>query len=673
MMDKREVENRILRLRGLINHHNHLYFVKNESEIGDGQYDQLMSELRNLETDYPYLITDDSPTQRVGAEPLDGFLEVTHRLPMLSLSNVFSKSDLTVWYQRLYSMLDETNFEMACELKYDGLAVSLLYENGIFIRGATRGNGLTGEDVTLNLKTINSIPLRLHGEFPEILEVRGEVYFPKSNFEKFNALREREGLQTYANPRNTAAGSLRQLDSNVTASRPLDIFIYSLAQTENDINFSTQLETLAYLENLGFKINPNNALAKTVDEVAEYHSGWMQELSSLDYDCDGIVVKVNRLDYQQHLGNIGREPRWATAYKFPAAQAQTRLVDIRLNVGRTGSINPYALLDPVEVGGVIVKQATLHNIDYINSKDLRIGDWVVIERAGEVIPQIVRSNKEKRKGNETRFKMPISCPSCGEELVNREDEAAIYCTNSTCSAQLERLIEHFVSKGAMDIEGMGEKVGTSLIQGGLIKDVADIYFLEREKIEQIDRMGEKSTDNLLKAIAESKSQPPARILTALGIPHVGEEISSQLMSIFTSIDELIAADRETLLNIPSIGPKIADSITEYFGKPDNLNVIDKFRHVGLNMVSKTLTQSESNFMLIDVRFVVTGRLDNYSRTQIQDLIKKHGGKVSSSVSNSTNYLLAGQDAGSKLSEASRLGVSIITEKEFEALLDNGMS
>ena len=667
-MDRKEAENRITHLRTVIDRHNYLYFVENIPEIGDGQYDKLMLELRGIENSFPDLITNQSPTQRVGAEPLIGFSEISHETPMLSLSNAFSDDDLTAWYHRLYAMLDDTNFEMVCELKYDGLAVSLRYENGLFIRGATRGNGMAGEDITLNLKTINSIPLQLQGEFPQTLEVRGEVYFPKSEFDKFNARREREGLQTYANPRNTAAGSLRQLDSNVTAGRPLDIFIYSLAQTNGDHSLNTQLETLNYLKSLGFKINPNNVLAKDTQEVIEYHARWIHSLGSLDYDCDGIVVKVNRLDYQQHLGTIGREPRWATAYKFPAAQAQTRLLDIRLNVGRTGSINPYAILDPVEVGGVIIKQATLHNADYIESKDLRIGDWVVVERAGEVIPQIVRSDKDKRTGTETSFSMPRMCPSCGAILANRKDEAATYCTNSTCPAQLERLIEHFVSKSAMDIEGMGGKVGISLIQSGLIKDVADIYFLQREKLEQLDRMGKKSVDNLLIAIKESKKQPPERLLTSLGIPHVGSEISSLLLNQFASINNLVACNQETLLNTPSIGPKISESITEYFSNPDNLNVLEKLRSAGINMVSGTVTQSEGIPLLSDLRFVVTGRLENYSRTEIQDLIKKYGGKISGSVSKSTDYLLAGQDGGSKLTEAINFGVQIISESDFETMV-----
>ena len=669
-MDIKDATNRIIELRSIIDRHNHLYFVENNPEIGDGQFDRLMLELRTLEDSFPDLVTNQSPTQRVGAAPLTGFSEISHNIPMLSLSNAFSNKDLSAWYQRHYSMVDDTDFEMACELKYDGLAVSLLYEQGLFIQGATRGNGITGEDVTLNLKTINSIPLRLHGEFPDLLEVRGEVYFPKSEFIKFNAQRELEGLQTYANPRNTAAGSLRQLDSNVTAKRPLDIYVYALAQIQSGISFNTQLETLDYLKSLGFKVNPNNSLAKTVSEVVKYHNIWMQNLSSLDYDCDGIVVKVNRLDYQQHLGNVGREPRWAIAYKFPAIQAQTRLMDIRLNVGRTGSINPYALLDPVEVGGVIVKQATLHNSDYIYSKDLRIGDWVVIERAGEVIPQIVRSDKEKRTGSETPFTMPVSCPSCNGALVNKADEAAIYCTNATCPAQLERLVEHFVSKGAMDIEGMGGKVGVSLIQNGLIADVADIYFLQKDKLIQIERMGEKSADNLLRAINKSKKQPPARVLTALGIPHVGSEISYLLMDKFTSIDELIASDQETLLNIPSIGPKISESVAEYFNNPNNSRIIAKFRSAGLNMISASTSSSENTNLLANLRFVVTGRLDNYSRTEIQDVIKKHGGKVSSSISKGTDYLLAGQDAGSKLVTASSLGIQVITETEFESLINN---
>ena len=666
-MDRKEAENRIYQLRASVDRHNYLYFVENIPEIGDGQYDKLMSELRDLENSFPDLITNQSPSQRLGAEPLIGFSEISHEIPMLSLSNAFSDDDLTAWYSRLYAMLDDTNFEMVCELKYDGLAVSLRYENGLFIQGSTRGNGITGEDITLNLKTINSIPLHLQGEFPQTLEVRGEVYFPKSEFDKFNAHRDQEGLQTYANPRNTAAGSLRQLDSNVTAGRPLDIFIYSLAQIDSDYSLYTQFETLNYLKSLGFKINPNNILAKSTQEVIRYHTNWIQNRASLDYDCDGVVVKVNRLDYQQHLGTIGREPRWATAYKFPAVQAQTKLLDIRLNVGRTGSINPYAILEPVEVGGVIIKQATLHNADYIESKDLKIGDWVIVERAGEVIPQVVKSHKDKRTGSETSFSMPIVCPSCGAKLVNREGEAATFCTNSTCPAQLERLVEHFVSKSAMDIEGMGGKVGVSLIQNGLIKDVADIYFVQREKLEQLDRMGKKSVDNLLRAIKESKKQPPERLLVSLGIPHVGSEISSLLLNKFASIDNLVACNQETLLNIPSIGPKISESITEYFSKFDNLNVLEKLRSAGVNMISKTVTPSEGIPLLSDLRFVVTGRLENYSRTEIQDLIKRYGGKVSSSVSKSTDYLLAGQDGGSKLVEANKLGVQIISESDFDIL------
>jgi DNA ligase (NAD+) len=666
-MDRKEAENRINQLRALVDRHNYLYFVENIPEIGDGQYDKLMSELRDLENSFPDLITNQSPTQRLGAEPLIGFSEISHEIPMLSLSNAFSDDDLTTWYHRLYAMLDDTNFEMVCELKYDGLAVSLRYENGLFIQGSTRGNGMTGEDITLNLKTINSIPLHLHGEFPQTLEVRGEVYFPKSEFDKFNAHRDQEGLQTYANPRNTAAGSLRQLDSNVTAGRPLDIFIYSLAQIDSDHSLHTQLETLNYLKSLGFKINPNNILAKSTQEVIGYHANWIKNRSSLDYDCDGVVVKVNRLDYQQHLGIIGREPRWATAYKFPAVQAQTRLLDIRLNVGRTGSINPYAILEPVEVGGVIIKQATLHNAGYIESKDLKIGDWIIVERAGEVIPQVVKSHKDKRTGSETLFSMPSLCPSCGAKLVNREGEAATFCTNSTCPAQLERLIEHFVSKSAMDIEGIGGKVGVSLIQNGLIKDVADIYFVQREKLEQLDRMGKKSVDNLLRAIKESKKQPPERLLVSLGIPHVGSEISSLLLNKFASIDNLVACNQETLLNIPSIGPKISESITEYFSEFDNLNVLEKLRSAGVNMVSETVTRSVGIPLLSDLRFVVTGRLENYSRTEIQDLIKRYGGKISSSVSKSTDYLLAGQDGGSKLAEATKLGVQIISERDFDIL------
>ena len=671
-MSNSYTRDRIKKLRIKIDHHNHLYFVENLPVISDSEYDLLMRELIVLESDHPGLVTPQSPTQRVGGKLLDGFQEVAHELPMLSLGNAFNSNEMRAWHNRISGILESNDFAMSCELKFDGLAVSLLYENGLFIRGATRGDGTTGENVTLNLKTIRSIPLSLHGDIPDRFEVRGEVYFPKSEFERFNSSREKSGLQSYANPRNTAAGSLRQLDPSVTSKRPLDIFIYSLGWAEGNLPMpETHVGTLGLLKTLGFKINPHNFLTSDLEEAIDFYENWTQERENLDYECDGVVVKVDRLDYQQHLGSVGREPRWAVAHKFPATQATTRLLDIRVNIGRTGTINPYAVLEPVEVGGVTVRQATLHNEDYISSKDLRIGDLVVIERAGEVIPQIVRSNELLRDGSESKFVMPSKCPSCEEQTSRNIDEAALYCTNTSCPAQLVRIVEHFVSKSSMDIEGMGGKLSVALINNDLIFDVADIYTLRREHLLSMDRMAERSTSNLLYAIEDSKKRPLSRLLVALGIRHVGIEEADSLSDRFGDIDYLIAASKEELLAIPAIGPKIVQSVSEYFSSDSNMRVLDKLKKAGVNTKSRDSESSSQPIqqILAGLRFVVTGRLENFSRSDIQDLIKQHGGSVSSSVSSRTNYLVAGDDAGSKLSDAARLGIVILTEDDFNAMVD----
>ena len=671
-MSNNYARDRIKELRTEIDHHNHLYFVENSPAISDSEYDLLMRELITLESEYPGLVTPQSPTQRVGGKLLDGFEEVAHELPMLSLGNAFNSTEMRAWHNRISGILESNDFDMSCELKFDGLAVSLLYEKGIFVRGATRGDGTTGENVTLNLKTIRSIPLSLRGDIPARFEVRGEVYFPKSEFERFNISREKSGLQSYANPRNTAAGSLRQLDPSVTSKRPLDIFIYSLGWAEGNFPMpKTHLGTLDLLKTLGFKINPHNFLASSLEAAIGFYEQWTRERENLDYECDGVVVKVDRLDYQQHLGSVGREPRWAVAYKFPAAQATTKLLDIRVNIGRTGTINPYAVLEPVEVGGVTVRQATLHNEDYILSKDLRIGDFVVIERAGEVIPQIVRSNELLRDGSESRFVMPSECPSCGGQTSRNINEAALYCTNASCPAQLVRLVEHFVSKSSMDIDGMGGKLGVALINNDLIFDVADIYTLRSEHLLDMDRMAERSTSNLLDAIENSKKRPLSRLLTALGIRHVGTEVADSLADRFGDIDNLIAASEEELLAIPAIGPKIVQSVSEYFSSDSNRKVLDKLKQAGVNTKNGGIEPSSKPIqqILTGLRFVVTGRLENFSRSDIQDLIKQLGGSVSSSVSSRTNYLVAGDDAGSKLSDAARLGIVILTEDDFNAMVD----
>ena len=587
---------------------------------------------------------------------------------MLSLANAFDDEELFAWHRRACERLDVEAFDMVCELKYDGVAVALTYEDGLFVRGATRGNGLVGEDVTANLRTVRSVPLRVLGRgAPARFEVRGEVFFPKSEFLKFNQSRLEQGLDTYANPRNTAAGSLRQLDPRMTAERPLDIFIYGLGYAEGKMP-DTHWETLAFLEGLGFKINPNNQLLRTPEEVAGLYRDWLERAERLDYACDGAVIKVNRFDLQRDLGVVGREPRWAVAYKFPATQAVTRLLDIRVNVGRTGSLNPYAMLEPVDIAGATVKQATLHNEDYIRSKDLMIGDWVVVERAGEVIPQIVRVVADRRTGEERRFEVPPRCPSCGQTVVRPEGEAMSYCVNAACPAQLVRLLEHFVSRGAMDIEGMGGKTGISLIEQGLVSDVADVYYLDAERLVALDRMGEKSVSNLLAAIDASKRRPLARLLVALGIDHVGSEVADLLARRFHSIDALSDATEDDLTVIPGVGPKIAASVAAYMANPSNSRVLEKLRCAGVRMKDER-REAPASQALEGKRFVVTGRLQRFSRTQIEARIKDLGGAVGSSVSRNTSYLIAGEDAGSKLAQAETLEVPVITEEDFLSLAE----
>ena len=777
-MTTTELTERIEELRERLNYHNYRYYVLDSPEVSDAQYDALIRELRAIEAEHPELVTPDSPTQRVGAAPADGFRQVEHTRPMHSLGNAFDDEEFLAWHKRVSDLLEGDAFDMVCELKYDGLAVALTYEDGVFVRGATRGNGMVGEDVTSNLRTIKSIPLRLlSNDAPKRFEVRGEVYFPKSLFAKFNEERAARGEQTYANPRNTAAGSLRQLDPRNTAERPLDIFIYSLGYAEGGDVPDTHWEMLQYLKRLGFKVSDDSRRVQTPEEAVAFYNRWVHSYEEeLDAAADGIVIKVDNLDYQRHLGVVGREPRWAVAYKFPAVQEITQLLDIRVNVGRTGSINPYAVLEPVNIAGATVRQATLHNEDYIRSKDLLVGDWVVVERAGEVIPQVVSVIADRRSGGEREFRMPESCPSCAEPVVSPEDEAMSYCVNASCPTQLVRLLEHFVSRGAMDIEGMGIKWGELLIRQGLIKDVADLYYLEPEHLarlnlldviesakarpfadalagsgiptvgkksagiiaERFGNMGalssageldigelsgvsartaravvghfaelrgqthiteissdflgnglidvqsdlfyvnrkhllqpetlrQKSVSNLLSAIEASKGRPLARVLVALGIRHVGGEVAELLAREFTTIDNLMAADEEALIAIDSIGPRIAESVVSYFQNDANRSVVEKLRVAGVRLEDEErVIPTEQPFA--GMRFVVTGRLERFSRSQVQDLIKQYGGAVSGSVSKNTSYLVAGEGGGSKLADAQRLEVEVLTEDELLNML-----
>ena len=657
------IRERVEQLRREINRHNHLYFVLDRLEVSDADYDALMVELRGLEEQCPELVTLDSPTQRIGAPPAEGFGEVVHPLPMLSLANAFNDDELAAWRRRAANLLDGADFDVVCELKIDGLAVALTYEDGVFVHGATRGDGYRGEDVTRNLRTIRSIPLSVPPEAPRRFEVRGEVYFPRTLFDKLNEERAAQGQPTYANPRNTAAGSLRQLDSRITAQRALDIFVYSLGYAEDGDTPGSQWETLAYLKSLGFKVNPQSVLCGSPEEVEAYYREWVAGAERLDYGADGVVVKINRFDYQQSLGNVGREPRWAIAYKFPATQAVTRLVDIRINVGRTGSLNPYAVLEPVNVGGATVKMATLHNEDDIRRKGLLIGDWVVVVRAGEVIPQVVAPLEARRTGEERAFAMPTECPECGTPVVRPEGQAMTLCPNPACPAQLFELLKHFVSRGGMDIEGMGEKLCLSLLEAGLVKDIADVYSITAEDLLKLERMAEKSAANIMGAIEASKGRPVSRVIFALGVLHVGSEMAETLAGHYRNLWRLSRAMEAELVEIPGVGPKIAESVAAWFQDEANRQILRKLQWAGVRL-KEDAPQEPTERPFAGLQFVVTGRLESLTRFQAEALIKELGGFVSSSVSRKTSFLVAGEEAGSKLAQANKLGATVLTEADF---------
>jgi len=530
MQDLDKAKESIEKLRAEINHHNYRYYVLDSPEISDAEYDSLMRELKQLEEQYPQFLTPDSPTQRVGAAPVEAFGVVEHPFPLLSLGNAFSKEELLAWYTRTSKLAGGQQFNFVCEHKIDGLAVALTYTNSQLTTGATRGDGFRGEDISQNLRTVRSVPLSVSKEAPPRFEVRGEVYLPKEGFDKLNQERAEEGLPLFANPRNAAAGSVRQLDPRITAKRPLDIYIYMLGYAEGGATPSTHWETMEYLKSLGFKVNPNNRLFTSIEQVEDFYHTWVEKRESLPYEADGVVVKVDSLDQQERLGSIGHEPRWATAYKFPAVQGTTRLKEIKISVGRTGTLNPYAILEPVSVGGVTIKQAALHNEDDIRRKDIRIGDTVIVQRAGEVIPEIVGPVISKRSGQEKMFTTPSHCPVCGAEAIKPEGEVMHYCPNAACPAQVQERLEHFVSRGGMDIRGIGESQSAMLLREGLVKDVADLYDLKdkKEQLLKLERMAEKSVDNMLNAIEKSKQTPLSRVIFALGIRHIGEEMAEIL-------------------------------------------------------------------------------------------------------------------------------------------------
>lgn len=674
-----QVRKRIEELRKLIHYHNYRYYVLNDPEISDAEYDALMRELRRLEEQYPQFITPDSPTQRVGAEPAEEFAKVEHPRPMLSLQDAFNDEELWAWYRRICRMLPQgykpEDLEFTVEPKIDGLTVVLTYEDGVYVRGATRGDGFVGEDVTANLKTIRSVPLRIpvvpDGKPPKRLVVRGEAYMPIDAFEEFNRRQAEQGLKTFANPRNAAAGSIRQLDPRITAQRPLDIFTYAVVEIEGGREIRTQWEALQYLKSLGFPVNPESRLIKRFEDVLSYCKEWMKKRDTLNYEVDGMVVKINDLALQEALGVVGNAPRGAIAYKFPGREATTRLLDIVVNVGRTGVLNPVAILEPVQVGGVTVKQATLHNEDYIREKDIRIGDTVVVRRAGEVIPQVLGPVKELRTGQERIFRMPGRCPVCGEPVVRPEGEVAYYCVNAACPAQLIRRVEYWASKAAMDIEGLGSKIAEQLVREGLVKDVADLYYLKLEDLLALEGFAEKKARNLLEAIEASRQQPFWRVLTGLGIRYVGGIVAQILAGHFGSMDRLMAATEEELEQIEGIGPRIAHSVVDFFSRPRNRELVEKLRKAGVRMAEE-VEEAERPQPLAGLTFVITGTL-SVPREEFAALIERYGGRVAGSVSRKTSYLVVGESPGAtKYNRARELGVPMISEEEVRRMIEEGL-
>lgn len=649
------------KLKEEIRRHDISYYVYDSPTVSDYEYDMLMRRLKEIEAQHPELITPDSPTRRVGGKPLESFGSHTHAVPMDSLQDVFSFDELRDFDTRIRDAVGYP--EYVVELKVDGLSVSLEYENGVLIRGVTRGDGITGEDVTSNVRTIRSVPLYVENA-PERLLVRGEVFMPKDVFEKINRQRELNDLPLLANPRNAAAGSLRQLDPKITAERELDIIIFNL-QAISGAEFETHSESLDYLKKLGFKVSPYYKAFKTIDEVIEEISRLGELRGKLPFQIDGAVVKVNRIEYQSRIGRTTKFPKWAAAYKYPPERKETVLEDIVINVGRTGVLTPNAVLKPVHLAGVTVRRATLHNRDYIAEKDIMIGDTVVVRKAGDIIPEIVEVVFDKRPSDARRFEMPELCPVCGGEVFNDKSEAAVRCLNTDCPAQITRNIIHFASRDAMDIEGLGSAVVEQLVENGLIRDAADLYYLEKERVADIERMGDKSAENLLNAIEKSKQNDLSRLLFAFGIRHVGQKAASQIAARFKTLDAIKEADFESLISVRDIGEATAESLISWFKLDSSNRIIGKLKNAGVNMSSGFEMERD---VFGGKTFVLTGTLSGYSRKDASGIIERLGGNVSSSVSKKTDYVLAGSDAGSKLTKAKELGVAIITEQEFEKLI-----
>ncbi|MCX8082236.1 MAG: NAD-dependent DNA ligase LigA [bacterium] len=660
-MEKPKVKKRIDELVEKINYYNHMYYVENNPVITDYEYDLLYRELLELENKYPQYKRSDSPTLKVGGKPLKEFATVSHKIPMLSMDNTYSEGELIDFDRRIKKAVGTSDVDYVVELKYDGVAVSLTYENGKFIRGASRGDGWTGDDITENLKTIKTLPLIIPYKNP--IEVRGEVYMRKDTFHKINEERKKTGEVLFANPRNATAGSLKLLAPETVAKRNLQLFIYQGILE----GFETHWEILEFLKTLHFPVSPHRKLAVDINEVITYCNEWEKKRNGLPYNIDGMVIKVNSISLQKILGTTSKSPRWAVAYKFPAQQGETTLKDVIVQVGRTGILTPVAILEPVQLSGTTVSRATLHNFDEVKRLGIKIMDRVFVEKSGEIIPQIVKAIPEKRTGNEEEIVIPEECPVCHSKVVKDEEEVAIRCPNVRCPAQVKERIIHFASRDAMDIEGLGEKWVNIFVDTGIISDYGDIYEkITYEKLINLERTGEKSIKNLLSAIERSKDRPLANLIFALGIRHVGIHTAEVIAENFSSIDELAQADIETLSSIREIGPVVAKSIVDFFSNKENLNVIEKLKKAGVK--TKQEVSSGKSDKLAGLTFVITGTLKSYTRDEITGLIKKHGGKVTESVSGKTNYLICGDEPGSKLDKAKSLKIKIIGEDEFKQLI-----
>ncbi len=658
---------RVRELRAQIDEANYRYHVLDDPQMADADYDRLLRELIDLEEAHPDLRTPDSPTQRVGSSVASDFSPYPHGKPMLSLANAFDGDELRAFDERVRKLAGRDDLAYTCELKIDGLAISLHYEDGAFVRGGTRGDGSIGEDVTANLRTIRSIPLALRAADARRIDVRGEVYLRKSDFNALNEKREAAGLPPFANPRNAASGGLRQIDPRLTAERRLSFFAYAIGEIDADRVPATQFDLLAFLRTLGFATNPHVAHAPSIADVIAYVERWETERDGLDYEIDGVVVKVDELAVQERLGSVGKDPRWAIAFKFRAREATTRLLRIGIDVGRTGTLNPYAVLEPVQIGGVTVQNATLHNEDHIRRKDIREGDVVVVRRAGDVIPQVVGPVLSERVGDPPVFAMPTHCPVCGSDVDRPEGEAMARCTNATCPAQRRERVRHFCSRGAMDIEGIGDVLAFALVDNGLVHDVSDIYHLDAERLATLPRMGDKTIANVLANIAGSKSRGLARVLFGLGIRMVGAQNAAILAGDFGSIDALMAANEADLLASDGIGDQIAASVVLFFAQEPNRAMIERLRAAGVDLTAPLRERAPAG-PLAGKTLVLTGTLPSLTRDEAAALIVAAGGKVTSAVSKKTDYVVAGDEAGSKLTKAESLGIAVVDEEGLRTLL-----